>query len=143
MQAILLASAWHYVFGILLFLISIFLIGLILLQRGRGGGLTGALGGAGGQSAFGSKTGDVFTRVTIIAATVWIVLCLAADKMLVTSTGSVFGSGDSGTTVNSTKKERSKGAGGADAEKSSGEATEGASAEAPAEGDAPSSDDKQ
>ncbi|HEX7379992.1 MAG TPA: preprotein translocase subunit SecG [Pirellulales bacterium] len=66
----------------LMFVTSLFLIVLILLQRGRGGGLAGALGGAGGQSAFGSKAGDVFTRITSGAAIVWIVLCLGALKYL-------------------------------------------------------------
>lgn len=51
---------------------------IILLQRGRGGGLAGALGGAGGQSAFGTKAGDVFTRITIGVAVFWVVLsCIA------------------------------------------------------------------
>lgn len=59
----------------LLMFVGIFLIGLILLQRGRGGGLAGAFGGMGGQSAFGTKAGDVFTRITIGVATVWILLC--------------------------------------------------------------------
>ncbi len=59
---------------ILLSLTSLFLICLILIQRGKGGGLAGAFGGAGGSSAFGTKAGDVFTRVTMIAAAVWIAL---------------------------------------------------------------------
>ena len=42
----------NFLFAFLLSLISVFLILLILVQRGRGGGLTGALGGMGGQSAF-------------------------------------------------------------------------------------------
>ena len=58
----------------LLVLISLFLICLVLIQRGKGGGLAGAFGGVGGSSAFGTKAGDVFTRVTMIAALVWIVL---------------------------------------------------------------------
>lgn len=55
-------------------LVGIFLIGLILLQRGRGGGLAGAFGGMGGQSAFGTKAGDIFTRITIGVAVFWILL---------------------------------------------------------------------
>lgn len=47
---------------------------LILVQRGRGGGLVGALGGPGGQSAFGTKAGDLFTRITVITAAIWIFL---------------------------------------------------------------------
>lgn len=60
---------------------SFFLIVLILLQRGRGGGLAGALGGMGGQSAFGSKAGDVFTRITSVVAVVWILLCVVLLKV--------------------------------------------------------------
>ncbi|HWB07890.1 MAG TPA: preprotein translocase subunit SecG [Pirellulales bacterium] len=71
---------------ILMFLTSFILIVLILLQRGRGGGLAGALGGMGGQSAFGSKAGDVFTRITSGVAIVWIVLCVGALKYFGTST---------------------------------------------------------
>ncbi len=72
----------HYVFGIGMFLVSVFLILLVLVQRGRGGGLTGALGGMGGQSAFGAKAGDVFTRVTMVTAGIWIALCMGSIWML-------------------------------------------------------------
>lgn len=54
--------------------ISVLLIGIILLQRGRGGGLVGALSGLGGQSAFGTKAGDTFTRITIGIAAAWVLL---------------------------------------------------------------------
>jgi preprotein translocase subunit SecG len=59
---------------ILLALAGIFLMIVVLLQRGRGGGLAGAFGGLGGQSAFGTKAGDVFTRITIIIAIIWVAL---------------------------------------------------------------------
>jgi preprotein translocase subunit SecG len=78
----LIASGWHYFFGILMFLTAVFLILLILVQRGRGGGLAGAFGGMGGQSAFGTKAGDLFTRLTMGAATFWIILCILAVSML-------------------------------------------------------------
>ncbi|HEX7449339.1 MAG TPA: preprotein translocase subunit SecG [Pirellulales bacterium] len=67
-------------FMILMAITAFLLIVLILLQRGRGGGLTGALGGMGGQSAFGSKAGDVFTRITSGLAIIWILLCVGALK---------------------------------------------------------------
>ena len=67
---------------VLLFLTAIFLIVLVLIQRGKGGGLAGALGGMGGQSAFGTKAGDLFTKITIGVAAFWIILCLASGKML-------------------------------------------------------------
>jgi len=59
-----------------LFVLAVFLILLVLIQRGKGGGLAGAFGGLGGQSAFGTKAGDLFTRITIGVAAVWIVLCV-------------------------------------------------------------------
>lgn len=59
---------------ILLLVLGIFLMIIVLLQRGRGGGLAGAFGGMGGQSAFGSKAGDVFTRITIVVAVLWVVV---------------------------------------------------------------------
>ena len=58
----------------LLSLTGILLIFIVLLQRGRGGGLAGAFGGAGGQSAFGTRAGDVFTRITVVLAVIWVVL---------------------------------------------------------------------
>jgi preprotein translocase subunit SecG len=61
--------------------VALFLVLLILIQRGRGGGLAGAFGGMGGQSAFGTKAGDIFTRITIITAAVWIVLCATSVKV--------------------------------------------------------------
>jgi preprotein translocase subunit SecG len=63
-------------------ILSVFLVLVILVQRGRGGGLTGALGGMGGQSAFGTKAGDLFTRVTIVVAAIWVVLSMASLKVL-------------------------------------------------------------
>jgi preprotein translocase subunit SecG len=65
-------------FALLLSFLAIFLILLVLVQRGRGGGLAGALGGMGGSSAFGAKAGDVFTKITIITASIWIAVCLVA-----------------------------------------------------------------
>jgi preprotein translocase subunit SecG len=70
----------YYVLLILLFLTAAFLIVLVLIQRGKGGGLAGALGGMGGQSAFGTKAGDLFTRITIGVAAFWIVLCMISVK---------------------------------------------------------------
>ena len=59
----------------LLILMCVFLICLVLIQRGKGGGLAGAFGGGGGgSSAFGTKAGDVFTRVTMITAGIWIAM---------------------------------------------------------------------
>src|SRR5438132_8956013 len=75
-------TGWHYFYAITLSLLSVFMVLVILVQRGRGGGLTGALGGMGGQSAFGTKAGDLFTRVTIVVAAIWVLLSMASLKVL-------------------------------------------------------------
>jgi preprotein translocase subunit SecG len=51
--------------GFLWFLAAIFLILLILIQKGKGGGLGAAFGGAGSNSLLGTKTGDFLTWITI------------------------------------------------------------------------------
>ena len=67
MDSLLGLIKWYWqALAIVMIIVSLFLIILVLLQKGRGGGLSAAFGGAGGQSAFGSKTGDVFTWVTIV-----------------------------------------------------------------------------
>jgi len=77
-----LASFVSGLLGFAMLSVSLFLILLILVQRGRGGGLTGALGGPGGQSAFGTKAGDLFTRITSFVALGWISLCAFTMWML-------------------------------------------------------------
>src|SRR5687767_16033150 len=63
----------------LFILVSVFLILLILIQKGRGGGLASAFGGAGGNTAFGSKTGDVLTWATSIVFGIFLLLAIALN----------------------------------------------------------------
>jgi preprotein translocase subunit SecG len=51
----------------------------VLIQKGRGGGLASAFGGAGGNTAFGSKTGDVLTWATSIIFGVFLVLAVSLN----------------------------------------------------------------
>ena len=53
---IILADFKEFALGFLLFFISLFMIFIILIQRGKGGGLAGALTGT-AQSAFGANAG--------------------------------------------------------------------------------------
>ncbi len=65
----ILAAAWyHTILGFFFAVLAILLMIVILLQRGKGVGLAGAFGGSGGGTAFGAKTGDILTWVTIVAA---------------------------------------------------------------------------
>lgn len=72
----------QWLVAVLIIVICCFFMLIILLQRGRGGGLAGAFGGAGGSSAFGAKTGDVFTWITVVVAAVFLVVCVVANFML-------------------------------------------------------------
>jgi len=96
---ILFSALLQYLFGPLILLTSVLLILVVLVQRGRGGGLTGALGGPGGQSAFGTKAGDTFTKITVVLAVFWIVLCIAATKGLQDQGTNKIVSGESGTSA--------------------------------------------
>lgn len=68
---------WQWLLALVMIFTCLLLMVVILLQRGRGGGLAGAFGGAGGSSAFGAKTGDVFTWITVVVAGVFILLSIA------------------------------------------------------------------
>ena len=64
---------------ILYIFVCLLLVLLVLIQKGRGGGLTGALGGGGGNTAFGSKTGDVLTWATSVVFGVFVILAVALN----------------------------------------------------------------
>ena len=61
--------------------VCVLLVVVIMLQKGRGGGLGAAFGGA-GSSAFGAKTGDVFTWVTIVLTALFLLLAIAATMAM-------------------------------------------------------------
>lgn len=67
--------------NIVFFVGSLFLIVLVLIQRGKGGGLAGAFGGMGGSSAFGTRAGDTFTRITVGAMIGWICVAMVLVKL--------------------------------------------------------------
>lgn len=79
-------GAWYHwvptILNWILLLLGIFLILIVLIQRGKGGGLAGAFGGVGGSSAFGSRAGDLFTRITLIVAGIWIVLTMIQVRVV-------------------------------------------------------------
>ena len=67
------------IFAILFVGVSLFLMLVILVQKPKGGGLSGAFGGAGGavQTAFGSKVGDLLTWVTVVCFALFLLLAMA------------------------------------------------------------------
>ena len=68
--------------NLLVLLLGAFLILLVLIQRGKGGGLAGAFGGAGGSSAFGSRAGDTFMWFTIYTTFAWLLLIMITIKVV-------------------------------------------------------------
>ncbi|MCA8989120.1 MAG: preprotein translocase subunit SecG [Planctomycetaceae bacterium] len=86
-----------YVMLLLVAFLSFLLIVIVLLQRGRGGGLAGALGGAGGQSAFGTKAGDVFTKITVGLALVWVLAAGISIRVLSSSQNLSYQGGENAT----------------------------------------------
>lgn len=79
----ILAAWYHTILAILFAFVAIFLMLVILLQRGKGVGLAGAFGGAGGHSAFGSKTGDVLTWATIVIAGFFLLFAVLLNYVFV------------------------------------------------------------
>lgn len=66
--------------AVLFILSSVILILVVLIQKGRGGGLSGAFGGAMAGSILGSKTGDFLTWVTIALVGVFLSLAVVMAK---------------------------------------------------------------
>ena len=66
---------WYLVMTLFV-IVCLFLIMLVLIQKGRGGGLASAFGGMGGNTAFGSKTGDVLTWATSIVFGIFLLLAI-------------------------------------------------------------------
>jgi len=64
-----------------LFALCVLLMLIILIQKGRGGGLASAFGGGGGGGggAFGAKTGDVFTGITVVLAGVYLLATVVGN----------------------------------------------------------------
>ena len=86
---LILGATWlSAILNTLVIISGLLLIFLVLIQRGKGGGLSGAFGGAGGSSAFGSRAGDMFTRITIVMAAIWIFLIVIHVKVVQNSKGS-------------------------------------------------------
>ena len=69
------------VVAVLFVICCITLILIILIQKGRGGGLSGAFGGAMASGILGSKTGDFLTWVTIVLAGVFLLLAVVMAKI--------------------------------------------------------------
>ena len=123
------------VFNTLIILVSLFLICLILIQRGKGGGLAGAFGGVGGSSAFGTKAGDTFTRITVVTAAVWMLMAMLLVVMTSRRNASTWASDSSSSISKELSSARGK-------SKSPASSPAAAPPSAPSPAEAPSGGDK-
>jgi preprotein translocase subunit SecG len=66
--------------AVLFVICAVALILIILVQKGRGGGLSAAFGGGIASGILGSKTGDFLTWVTIVLVGVFLTLAVVMAK---------------------------------------------------------------
>jgi preprotein translocase subunit SecG len=79
----LLAATWYsHILNFIVIGIGLILMLIVLIQRGKGGGLAGAFGGAGGSSPFGSRAADQFVRITLWLAGVWVLVLMIHVKVV-------------------------------------------------------------
>ncbi len=64
----------------LFILVSITLVLVVLVQKGKGGGLSGAFGGGGAGGLLGTKTGDFLTWFTIGLTAVFLFMAVLMAK---------------------------------------------------------------
>ena len=76
----LLAFGFMSVVAVFFVFCALALILIILVQKGKGGGLSGAFGGGMASGILGSKTGDFLTWVTIVLVGVFLTLAVVMAK---------------------------------------------------------------
>ena len=70
-------------------IVSMFLIGVVLLQQGRSADLAGAFGGQGSQTAFGPRAAaNVLTRLTTWSAILFMLTSITLTVLYVRTAGS-------------------------------------------------------
>lgn len=69
-----------YAIATLWIICAVALILIVLIQKGRGGGLSAAFGGGAAAGLLGSKTGDFLTWLTIVVVGVFLILAVIMAK---------------------------------------------------------------
>jgi preprotein translocase subunit SecG len=76
-----------YLIVVLHIIVSLFLIGVVLLQQGRSADLAGAFGGQGSQTAFGPRAAaNVLTRLTTWSAVIFMITSMSLTVLYVRGT---------------------------------------------------------
>src|SRR5258707_4180553 len=75
-----------YLLVILHVIVSVFIVGVVLLQQGKSADLAGAFGGQGSQTAFGPRAAaNVLTRLTTWSAIIFMITSLSLTALYVRS----------------------------------------------------------
>src|SRR6478752_10343256 len=79
----LFGAVWYsHLINLIVLGLGLMLMLIVLIQRGKGGGLAGAFGGAGGSSPFGSRAADQFVKITLWLAGVWVLVIMIQVKVV-------------------------------------------------------------
>jgi preprotein translocase subunit SecG len=82
----------YYLIVVLYVLVCLFLIGVILLQQGKGGDIANAFGGGSSQAVFGARSGaTLLTRATSVLAALFVVLSMVLTAWGQRGSSSVVG----------------------------------------------------
>lgn len=77
-----------YLILVIHIIVSLFLVGIILLQQGSSADLAGAFGGQGSQTAFGPRgAATLLTKLTAYAAVVFMLTSIGLTVMLARASG--------------------------------------------------------
>jgi preprotein translocase subunit SecG len=91
--SLLAASFFIKIMAVIFVICAAILTLVILLQKGRGGGLSAAFAGGVASGILGSKTGDFLTWVTIVLVSVFLVLAVVLAKFYRPSLTAEFDTG--------------------------------------------------
>ena len=69
------------VLTILLWFVCVFIVAVVLLQTGKGGGMAGVFGGgAGPESLLGTRAASFLVKVTVVLCLIFLTICLTLGR---------------------------------------------------------------
>jgi preprotein translocase subunit SecG len=72
--------------------VCLLIIGLVLIQRSKGEGISAAISGGMGESLFGAQVGNIVTRTTVVLGIVFLVNTIGLTLLLTKTRGQSSGS---------------------------------------------------
>lgn len=72
--------------------VCLMIIGLVLIQRSKGEGISAAISGGMGESLFGAQVGNIVTRTTVVLGIVFLVNTIGLTLLLTKARGQSSGS---------------------------------------------------